>query len=306
MSQASILSNRVRARRREAGVLALTVALLLAVMAAAAFGMHRTAGMDVQAVSAEYERRSAAYLAEAGVAAAKWHNQIKCGNAVPSAFTLLPGATLTVTVAKGKAHQIAVNATATTAAGSTATLARDAVDIYNLGNTEQKALGGAVLDTYIDPSLTTPKNTDTSLVLSGQSNALLSWDTKDIPKDATVLTAILTLVQNGSSGETRTVNLHRVTTQWDASATWTRARFLVGWNGGDYDPQVLASVDVKSASSYTLDLTTLVTAWYNGTQPSYGMLLRLPNPGQSVTFYSREAPTVQEPALNVTFSKSCP
>jgi len=306
MSRASMLSNPVLGRRRESGVLALMVALLLAVMAAAAFGMHRSAGMDVQAVSAEYDRRSAAYLAEAGVAAAKWHNQIKCGNTVPSAFFLLPGATLTVTVAKGKAHQIAVNATATTAAGSTATLARDAVDIYNLGTTEQKTLGGAVQDTYIDASLTTPKNTDTSLVLSGQSNALLSWDTKDIPKDATVLSAILTLVQNGSSGEARTVNLHRVTTQWDASATWTRARPLVGWNGGDYDPQVLASFDVKSASSYTLDLTALVSAWYNGTQPSYGMLLRLPDPGQSVTFYSREAPTVQEPALNVTFSKSCP
>lgn len=306
MSQASMLSNPVRGRRRESGVLALTVALLLAVMAAAAFGMHRAAGMDVQAVSAEYDRRSAAYLAEAGVAAGKWYNQIKCGNATPSAFSLVPGATLNINVAKVAPHQIAVSATATTAAGSTSTLTRNPIDIYNLGSPEQKNLGGAVLDTYIDASLTTPKNTDTSLVLSGQSNALLSWDTKDIPKDATVLSAILTLVQNGSSGETRTVNLHRVTTQWDASATWTRARLLVGWNGGDYDPQVLASFNVGSGASYAIDLTALVTAWYGNPPANYGMLLRLPNPAQSVTFYSREAPTVQEPALNVTFSKSCP
>ncbi|TQK05558.1 DNRLRE domain-containing protein [Herbaspirillum sp. SJZ107] len=306
MSRAPMLSNPVRARRRESGVLALTVALLLAVMAAAAFGMHRAAGMDVQAVSAEYDRRSAAYLAEAGVAAGKWYNQIKCGNAVPSAFSLVPGATLNINVAKVAPHQIAVSATATTAAGSTSTLVRNPIDIYNLGSTEQKALGGGVRDTYIDASLTAPKNTDTSLVLSSQSNALLFWDTKDIPKDSMVLSAFLTLVQNGSSGEKRTVNLHRVTTQWDDKATWTTPRPGVAWNGGDYDPQVIASFDARSDSSYTLDLTALVSAWYNGTQPVYGMLLRLPNPGQGVTFYSREAPTVQEPALNVTFSKLCP
>lgn len=300
------LSNLLRARRCESGVLALTVALLLAVIAALAFALHRAAGMDVQAVNAEYDRRSAAYLAEAGLAAARWTNQIKCGSAVPSAFSLLPGATLNIGVTKGQAHQIAVSATATTAAGSTSTLARDQIDIYNLGSPEKKALGGAVVDTYIDPSLTAAKNTDTSLVLASQSNALLSWDTKDIPKDSTVLSALLTLVQNGSSSEARTVNLHRVTTQWDDKATWIRPRPGVTWNGGDYDPQVLASVDVKSSAGYAMDLTTLVSAWYNGTQPTYGILLRLPKPGQTVTFYSREAPTAQEPALNVTFSKLCP
>jgi len=304
MSQASVLSNPVHGRRREAGVLALMVALLLAVMAAAAFGMQRGAGMDVQAVNAEYDRRSAAYLAEAGVAAAKWTNQIKCGGVIPSAFSLPPGATLDIRVTKSP-HQIAISATATTAAGSSVAVARNPINIYDLGNADTKALGGAK-DTYIDPSLTTAMNTDTSLVLSSQSNALLLWDMNAIPKDATVLSAILTLVQNGSSGEARTVNLHRVTTQWDDKATWTRARPLVGWNGGDYDPQAVASVDVKSASSYTLDLTALVSAWDTGSQPTYGILLRLPNPGQSVTFYSHEAPPAQEPVLNATFAKLCP
>jgi hypothetical protein len=306
MKQPVMLSNPLHARGRESGVLALTVTLLLAMMAALAFAMQRGAGMDVQAVNAEYDRRSAAYLAEAGVAAGKWYNQIKCGNAVPSAFSLLPGATLNISVTKVAPHQIAVSATATTVAGSTGTLTRNPIDIYNLGSTEKKALGGAVQDTYIDASLTSAKNTDTSLVLSGQSNALLSWDTKDIPKDSTVLSAILTLVQNGSSGDTRTVNLYRVTTQWDASATWTRARPGVAWNGGDYDPQVVAGFDVGSNANYAIDLTKLVSAWYDNPPANYGMLLRLSNPAQRVTFYSREAPTVQEPALNVTFSKLCP
>jgi len=290
--------------RRQSGVLLLTVALLLAVMAALAFGMNRAAGMDAASVGAEYDRRNAAYLAEAAFAAAKWYNQVKCRNdRLPT--MQLAGATLDASVTKVPPHQIAIAASAVTATGATATLARDKVDIYNIDNPERKALGGAVQDTYIVFGQSDAKNTEQSLRLGQQSNALLSWATTDIPKDAKVFEATLSLVADGSSSAARTVNLHRVTTQWDASATWTRARLLAGWNGGDYDPQVLASIDVKAAGTYSMDVTALVDAWYNNAQSNYGMLLRLPNPGQTVNFYSRES-RANQPALNVAFGKQCP
>ena len=295
----------MRAMRRESGVLLLTVALLLAVMAALAVGLNRAAGMDLQSVSAEYDRRSAAYLADAAFAAAKWKNQAKCASDNLDAMSLGDG-TISASVTKGKAHQIAINATGTTATRLSRTVTRDKVDIYNFGSTETKDLGGGIQDTYIYANQGAAMNADKSLVLADQSNALLSWTTTDIPKDSEVLKATLTLVQNGGSGTQRTVNLHRVTTQWDASATWTRARPLVGWTGGDYDPQVIASTVVTGSGTYSMDLTMLTDAWYNKVLSNYGMLLRLPNPGQSVTFYSHEAASNQQPDLTVTFSKLCP
>jgi hypothetical protein len=296
---------RVPRVRRESGVLLLTVALLLATIAALAFGMNRAAGMDAAAVGAEYDRRNAAYLAEGALAAAKWYTQVKCKNdRFPT--MKLAGATLDATITKGQAHQVAIVASAVTDSGATGTLARDKIDIYNIDNPERKTLGGAIQDTYIYAGQSDAKGAEPSLMLGQQSNALLSWATTDIPKDAKVFSATLSLAADGSSSATRTVNLHRVTTQWDASATWTRARFMVGWTGGDYDPQVLASVDVRGAGTYTMDVTTLVDAWYNNDQSNYGLLLRLPNPGQTVNFYSRETRGNPQPALNVVFGKVCP
>jgi hypothetical protein len=304
----------IRARQREAGVLLLAVALLLATMAALAFGMNRAAGMDAQAVNADYERRKLAYLAEGAVAAAKWYNQARCGPQNLEALSLA-GATLSATVDKSDPPRgIDISAAATMPSTSTnttpsrATLVRTGVAVFDLANPENKDLGGAFLDTYIDPSKGTV-NTDDYLVLkSGQSNALLSWDTKDVPADATVLSAKLTLTQSSSASTQRTVTVHQVTTDWDANATWYRARGLMTfWNtaGGDYNATPAASAVVPTSGSANWDLTDLVSAWYKDKPSNKGMLLRLPDPGQQASFNSREAAGKQRPILNVTFSKLC-
>lgn len=295
-------------RRHEAGALLLTVVLLLAVMAALALGMSRAGSMDVQAVNADYERRNAAYLAAGGLAAAKWYNQARCGNDDPPDMRLAD-AVLSMTVNKGKAHQISISSTAVTGTGATSTAAVDQVDIYNFNNPEKKALGGSFQDTYIFAGQGGAMNGGPNLILTDQSNALLSWATTDIPKDSKVLSATLTLIQNGGgSGTQRRVNLHRVTTQWDISATWTRPRLLQSWSGGDYDTQISASTILPASGPATWDVTSLVDAWYNNTQTNYGMLLRLDAAGQYASFNSREAPggPQQQPALNVSFGKRCP
>ena len=307
------------ARRRQSGALLLTVALLLAVIAALAFGLNRAAGMDAQSVGADHDRRRAAYLAEAALAAAKWSNEIsgsgkKCsGDSLP-AFTLA-GATLSADVKKAPSKRINVVASATTAGGATATLARNEVELADLGNTETKDLGGGPRDTYLDRLLSGPislTNGGSLALASNQQHALLYWAMTDIPKDATVLSARLSLTQNGGSGTGRTVNLHRMTAPWENSATWTQSRggLLTGnyWtkNGGDYSAPVLASATVGSAGTYTWDVTGLVDGWVSGRLLNYGMLLRLPDDNQSVLFYSLEAGNSNvRPSLRVTFAKSC-
>lgn len=306
---------RVLSRQRQAGALLLTVGLLLAVIAALAFSLNRAAGMDVQSVAADYDRRSAAYLAEAALAAAKWTNEAtKCGVATPISGLALAGATLNATVKMAPSKKINVVASAVTAGGAGATLARNEVVIINIAGSESKDLGGGPRDTYIGYGGLTPVVLSDSLTLASgllPSYALLYWPTSDIPKDAEVLSARLLLTQNGSSSVARTVNVHRMTSAWDNSATWFQSRSALlsatSWttNGGDYSAPVLTSTGVSAAGTYSWDVTGLVDGWYSGRLQNYGLMLRLNDPGQSATFYSLEAASSQRPVLRVTFAKQC-
>lgn len=292
--------------RREAGALLITVVLLLALMAAVAFGLNRGAGMETRSVESDYDRRNAAYLAEAAIVLAKWTNEAKkCGGANLAA-TSFAGGTLSATVTKVPPNFINAVATGSTANGASATLTHSNVLITDFSSTQSANLGGAVLDTTITSGVATTQNTSQTLSLtSGTSNALIYFPMHDIPANMQVLAASLTLFQYGSSAVARTVNLHRVVTQWDASATWPQARAGVAWSGGNYASAAVAAASVAGATSYAWNITGLVDSWVSGLLPNDGMLLRLPNAGQTATFYSQEADGAHHPVLNVTFAKPC-
>jgi hypothetical protein len=314
--------NGMLSRRRQSGALLLTVALLLATIAALAFSVNRAAGMDVQSVAAEHERRSAAYLAEGALAAARWTNEInRCSTSTPLDALTLANATLSAKVSKGSSgKRLNIVATAITAGGASATLARNDVDNIDLANTETKDMGGTPRDTYLTFGIIVPAAPDTLKLTSNYQHTLLYWPMNDIPGKVEVLSARLLLTQNGSSGVARTVNVHRVTSQWDSSATWklSHSGFLSGtsWTstttalgsdgGGDYSAPAVASTRVSGAGTYAWDVTGLVDGWVGGRLVNYGMLLRLPDPGQSVDFYSLEADnSSRRPILRVTFAKQC-
>lgn len=290
---------------RQSGVLLLMVALILASIAALSFSMNRAATMELQSIQSDYEKRNAAYLAEAAVAAAKWTNQVdtKCGRASFTPITLA-NATLSANITRAPPKAINVIATAATAAGANATLTRDQIHLFDLTNSQTKNLGGEVLDTYVDPSLGA-MNTSTNLVVtSGQSNALIFWPMTDIPANSAVLSAQLILHKNGIGTLTPTVNVHRMTTQWVANATWSSAQPGVAWKGGNYSAAVIASTRVNPGAT-TWDVTGLVDGWVSGRLANYGLLLRLPDPGKSVTFYSMDAMSSMSPVLRVKFSTEC-
>lgn len=292
-------------RRRESGALLLTVALLLAIIAALALGLQQAAGMDTRSVASDYERRNAAYLAQAAVAAAKWSRQLnKCNNGGISPFSF-GGATLSVTVKGDKTADITGSATFP-ATGTTATLERDRVVLIDLSSSEEKRLD-VDKDTYLDSvNPATPQNNGASLVAtSNQSNVLLKFKEKDVTPNAEIISAILYLTQSGGSATSRTVDVHRVTTQWDDNATWSRARPDTAWNGGDYAPSPIASAQLSGAGTYQWDVTSLMDAWVGGRAANNGMLLRMPSLGQSATFLSRDPYSSQSPYMRVKFMKPC-
>lgn len=292
-------------RRRESGALLLTVALLLAIVAALALGLQHAAGMDTRSVASDYERRSAAYLAQAAVAAAKWSRQLnKCNSGAVAPFPL-GGATLTVTVDGDKTVDITGTATFP-ATGTSATLERDRVVLIDLSSSEEKKLD-VDKDTYLDQRNPTTSQDDSSRLVatSNQSNVLLKFKEKDVTPNAEIVSAVLYLTQVGGSATPRTVDLHRVTTQWDDNATWSRPRPDAAWNGGDYAPSPIASAQLGGAGTYQWDVTGLMDGWVGGRVANNGMLLRMPAPGQSASFYSREPYSSQSPYMRVKFMKPC-
>jgi hypothetical protein len=131
---------------------------------------------------------------------------------------------------------------------------------------------------------------------------LLAFDLRDIPVNAVVSSASLTVRYPPSSAPTnstgREIKLHRVTRAWEegtgeypgvcngSGADWNETQGGVHWSagGGDIDATADASVGPKSHStanglpgSDVFTVTSLVQEWANATAPNYGMLLKLNN-----------------------------
>ncbi len=289
--------------RREDGALLLMVALLLATLAALAFGINRAGSIELRSINDDYEGRAAAYLADAGVAAARWSGQVGACVTRPVGPIALGAGTVTVDIKKEDIIDITATATVN---GATRTVTRNKMQLYDLRQTERIDISDDTTDTTIVTPSAAPLEKDQTLrLVSGKSHILMQWDLDEIDDDVLVVSATLNLVPTTISGVVRQVAAHRVTTEWDKGATWIKARPASNWNGGDYTNAVLATAGVGSLA-VNWDLTGLFDGWASERLPAYGVLLRLVNADQTVNFYSREAPfAFQRPMLQIVRAKEC-
>lgn len=289
--------------RREDGALLLMVALLLATLAALAFGINRAGSVELRSINDDYEGRAAAYLADAGVAVARWSGQVGACVTRPVGPIALGAGTVTVDIKKEDIIDITATATVN---GATRTVTRNKMQLYDLRQTERIDISDDTTDTTIvTPSAASLEKDQTLRLVSGKSHILMQWDLDEIDDDVLVVSATLNLVPTTISGVVRQVAAHRVTTEWDKGATWIKARPASNWNGGDYTNAVLATAGAGSLA-VNWDLTGLFDGWASERLPAYGVLLRLVNADQTVNFYSREAPfAFQRPMLQIVRAKEC-
>jgi len=289
--------------RRQDGALLLMVALLLATLAALTFGINRAGSVELRSINDDYEGRAAAYLADAGVAAARWSGQVGACVTRPVGPIALGAGTVTVDIKKEDIIDITATATVN---GATRTVTRNKMQLYDLRQTERIDISDDTTDTTIVTPSAAPLEKDQTLrLVSGKSHILMKWDLDEIDDDVLVVSATLNLVPTTISGVVRQVAAHRVTTEWDKGATWIKARPASNWNGGDYTNAVLATAGVGSLA-VNWDLTGLFDGWASKRLPANGVLLRLVNADQSVNFYSREAPfAFQRPMLQIVRAKEC-
>lgn len=324
-----------RPPRRQSGALLLSVVLLLAILAALAFTLNRGAGMGAHSVAADYERRRIAYLLQAGVEAFKWKNQIKCGVLAVSEFPLggdkvSTGAGTGTGIKGAPANSVNVTASAyisdsakgdNTLTSPSGTVTRT-IGLYDLSNSnfESKPLTNNWVDTTLSYGSILPQNTSATLTLAsgalGSSNALMFWTLAELPDNIQVMSALLTMTVASGGAAAPAINVHRVTTQWDApTATWNVARFdpkagITAWNtgGGDYAATPAAGAapgNTGNASTIQWNVTGLVDGWMSGLYYNDGLLLRLPNANQGIVLNSMQATDKLRPTLIVSFAKAC-
>ena len=129
----------------------------------------------------------------------------------------------------------------------------------------------------------------------GTRQALLSFDLSPIPPGSTIDSAAvrLSVLLNGGGA----VDVHTITAPW-SEATVTYNSF-----GSAYDPAVAAVIPGATAGNTTsVDLTALVTSWYDGTTPNYGVLLDETGGGLTTYIAGEHPASSMRPALDVCYT----
>jgi len=294
--------------RRQRGAVLMMVSIVLVTVAALAVGVNGITRAESRAAQSDYNGRAATYLADAGLAAARWTNRVNGCTSKTIATTALGNGTFAAEVpaVKGTARKIDIVARGAVD-GVVRTLERKQVTLHDLSRTESIRLSKDALDITIDLMNSDIDDDDERLWLAFNSaHALLYWAMNDIKKDALVLSATLTLTPYGSNGAGGAVAVQRLTTRWDDDATWSRPREdAARWNGGSYIALPVATAAVSGATTAEWDVTDLVDGWFSGRFPNNGMLLRLDNPGPTVRFHSLDASSSRRPVLQVLSARQC-
>src|SRR4051794_6057218 len=142
------------------------------------------------------------------------------------------------------------------------------------------------------------------------SRTLLVWDLSFLPSNTIVQSATLGLyVQGESTTAPLSVAVHRVTTPWTVSTTWSEADTGLPWAapGGDFVAAPDATTTVGGATGVTAmwHLTNLVQQWVSGSTANDGMLLDGNGGTNVLDFATTSAPqTSQMPYLDVTYDTS--
>jgi hypothetical protein len=161
-------------------------------------------------------------------------------------------------------------------------------------------------DTFIKgDSATTNYGSDTTFDVRPDNGAdrrgLVRFNLSGIPTNATITSAKLYLYEK-SNKTGQVTYTYRVTTNWNES--------IVTWNswttpGGDFDSSIsyFTYIPDQNNCMLTLDITSLVQLWVNGTYPNYGLLLYSTGPNHTISYVTREDTTLSEqPKLDIVYT----
>ena len=325
-------SRRIFPELRHQGYILLPVVMAICLIGGFAFFLNRQAGLNVRMAAGDAEGRQARYIAEAGLDHMTWKlQQANCSGYTEISDLPFGNGTYSVTVTDQFGNPVTggspvvLTATATLDNGVSKTLVRQNVKVYGQGTAVTDFL--PTKDATI--RLQTPGTNygdQLYLTTNGQSAAsersLLEFDLSTIPATTVIDSAVFQMYLYFWCGKNDTAKAYKVTNQWlegdgeSTGVTWDYRDKSVpqAWNvvGGDYDTTTVGSFNVKSTGWYSMDLTTLVQEWLDGSSPNYGIILSPPlSVGNRLNYYHSRENTLfasLRPRLTITYSglTECP
>ncbi|MGV9774294.1 DNRLRE domain-containing protein [Streptosporangium sp. NPDC003464] len=154
-------------------------------------------------------------------------------------------------------------------------------------------------------------NTATTL---GNTRAVVDFDgfATQIPADAQISEATLSLWAATATGSGTTFNAHRLTKGFDGAATWTKADAATAWTtpGGDFTATALSGVSAVTAQPrwQQWNVTDAAKAWIADPAADHGLLVKVAGEAgtakQSVQFLASETDEpLLRPRLRVTYAE---
>jgi chitodextrinase len=173
-------------------------------------------------------------------------------------------------------------------------------------------------DTYIDEqSPNTNYGADDIIELDGNStngadqNALLRWDLSNVPANAQIVAASITVDVNNETDDS--YSLYQSKRSWtESGATWNAYSNGNNWSSAgansniDRGTQALGAFSTTGSGSYTLDLNleglAVLQSWVNGGN-NYGFVITDTDSSNGLTFASREDSAAgNRPRLTITYA----
>ncbi len=153
--------------------------------------------------------------------------------------------------------------------------------------------------------------TENTLIVSdsggNHQHSLLEFDLSGIPATALVTSATLELNTNSITAAGN-VEVRRMTTAWDEiNATWLDSDTAMPWTtaGGDFSATMADTQMISALVPYSFDVTPIVSDWFQGGQPNYGLVLH-PAVGTNVAFVSSDNNNSSlHPKLTVNYICPC-
>lgn len=186
---------------------------------------------------------------------------------------------------------------------------------------ETQQPNGAGKDTWISSTSTNENNGANDILrvksTSGDNRILLQFDLSNIPSNAIITNATVTLYrESGSDNGAENISLYRLTRYWDEGtgviqqsgdgATWSNATNTTAWTtaGGDYAATEIARTSVTVDGYYTWAITSTAQGWVNGTWSNYGLLFANSVNADDANAFTSGDDTIaaQRPQFNVSYT----
>jgi serine protease AprX len=136
------------------------------------------------------------------------------------------------------------------------------------------------------------------------------FDLSNIPTGSTVTTATLGIyVLTARTSHSDPV--HVMTAVWTESATWSKRDGVNTWTSGsfgsnDYAATALGTIVPSTTGFKTLDVTSTVANWVNGSVANRGLLIRSTGTDTGGAGYATHESANNKPYLSVTYMGPCP